>query len=201
MTDDTTPDAGSPFAEPAAQPAPQPDQVASPETARAPELAPAAAQPPRRRRRGGVIAGFVLAGLVIVGLAVLCGYLWNVHSEYVAQNEELRDAATELGGEVATVRAQYEQLKTELDDTVAQLNDAKASISDLANSEAQAGDDRQALVDVTDALQECADARQNLINHLKEAYKWTPESLRANEASVTQYCNKVIASYKAIIND
>ena len=119
----------------------------------------------------------------------------------MAQNEQLRDTAQELGGDVADARAQAEQLQADVDETLAQLQEAKDTINGLANSEAQAGDDRQALIDVVDSLQECADLRQDLIDHLHESYKWTASSLAEREDSITSYCKKVTKAYNEIIDD
>ncbi len=147
------------------------------------------------------MTALVIALVLMVGFGVLSAYLWSVHSQYVAQNEELRSTASSLGSELATSRALAEQVQGQLDDTNAQLEVAKATVNDLANSEAHAGDDRQALLDIASGLQQCADARQNLIDHLNEASKWTSESLRAYEKSTTTYCNKVIKAYKAVLDE
>ena len=158
-------------------------------------------QPATASGRKGLVIALVLAIVAAVALGALSVYLWSVHSQYVAQNEQLRDAAVDLGTDVATARAQAEQLQAQVDDTLAQLQEAKDTINGLANSEAQAGDDRQALVDIADSLQECANLRQDLIDHLNEAYKWTPSSLAERERSITSYCNKVTKAYNAIIDD
>ena len=185
--DDSTPE--SPFGwAPTASPVPDAVVTQEPEPAKA------------SGKRGLVIA-LVIALVAVVGLAGLSVYLWSVHSQYVAQNEQLRDAAESLGGEVGENKAKAEAVQAQLDDTKAQLEEAKDTISGLANSEAQAGDDRQTLIDVADGLQQCADARQNLIDHLNEAYKWTAESLRAYEASTTKYCNRAKDAYDEVVND
>lgn len=158
-------------------------------------------KPTKASGRRGLVIALVIAFVAVVALAGLSVYLWSVHSEYVAQNEELRSTAESLGGEVATSRATIEAAQAGLADTKAQLADAKDTINGLANSEAQAGDDRQALIDIADGLKQCAAARQNLINHLDEAYKWTAESLRAFEANTTTYCNKVTKAYNELVND
>jgi chromosome segregation ATPase len=165
----------------------------------APVSEPAA--PARASGKGWLIAALVVSGVALLGLTVLTSYLWNVHSQYVAQNEELREVADTLGTDVATAQAHADEVQAQLDQTVAQLEVAKDTINGLANSEAQAGDDRQALVDVAAGLKECADARQDLIDHLNEASRWTPESLRANENSITTYCNGVVKAYQEIVND
>ena len=161
----------------------------------------AAAEPTPASDRKGLKIALILAMLAVVALGAMSIYLWTVHSGYVAQNEKLRETATELGSDLATSRATAQQLQEQLDQTKDQLYEAKATINDLANSEAQAGDYRQALIDLANGLQECADARQNLIDHLKEAYRWTPESLRANEQSINEYCGKVAKSYRELIDD
>ena len=157
--------------------------------------------PAKASGKRGLVIALVIACVAVVALGAFSAYLWSVHSQYVAQNESLRDTAKSLGGEVATNRAKAKVVQAQLDDTTAQLKDAKDTINGLANSEAHAGDDRQALIDIANGLQRCADARQNLISHLDEAYKWTTESLRANEASTTTYCNKVTKAYKAVLNE
>ena len=142
--------------------------------------------PAKASGKTGLVIALVIALLAVVALGALSAYLWTVHSQYVAQNEELREtrdhrwaASWRRAGRRRT------RCRSQLDDVNAQLTEAKDTINGLANSEAHAGDDRQALIDVADGLQQCADARQNLIDHLNEAYKWTPESLRANEAATT----------------
>jgi uncharacterized protein HemX len=159
-----------------------------------------APKPAKASGRGWLIAGLVVAALAAIGFGVFSAYLWSVHSQYVAQNEELREIADGLGTDVAERQASLESLQAELDDTAAQLQVAKDTINGLANSEAQAGDDRQALVDVAEGLQECADARQDLIDHLNEAHLWTAESLRATENSITEYCDKVEKAYDEVVN-
>jgi hypothetical protein len=166
----------------------------------APEATPASGMPRKRSRKGLVIA-LVLVSLLAVGLAGLSAYLWSVHSQYVSQNEQLRDDASSLGTDLASAQAEAEDVQAQLDDTTAQLEEAKATINGLANSEAQAGDDRQALIDVADGLQQCANARQDLIDHLNESYKWTAASLKASEASITKYCNRVMKQYKEVVGD
>ncbi|MGC4175748.1 hypothetical protein [Demequina sp.] len=151
--------------------------------------------------RKGLVIGLILALVGVVALGGLSAYLWSVHSQYVAQNEQLRDEAATLGTDVATERARVEQLQAQLDETAAQLETAKDTINGLANSEAQAGDDRQALIDVADGLQECASARQDLIDHLNESYKWTAASLAQREADITTYCKKVTKAYNEILDD
>jgi chromosome segregation ATPase len=143
----------------------------------------------------------VLALVAVVALGALSAYLWSVHSQYVAQNEQLRDEAESLGTDVATAQAQVEELQAQVDETAAQLQEAKDTVNGLANSEAQAGDDRQALIDIVTGLQECADLRQDLIDHLNESYKWTASSLAAREDSITSYCKKVTKAYNEIIDD
>jgi len=139
--------------------------------------------------------------VLVLGLAALSAYLWTVHSQYVAQNSELRAEAEELGTSVAEARAMADELQAQVDETNAQLQEAKDTINGLANSEAQAGDDRQSLIDIADGLQECADLRQDMIDHLNEAYKWTASSLRAREADITTYCKKVTKAYNEVIDD
>jgi len=159
-----------------------------------------APKPARASGKRWLVAALVVACLAVVGLTVLTSYLWTVHEQYVAQNQELRDAATDLGTDVAATRAALEELQADLDETTAQLDVAKDTINGLANSEAQAGDDRLALIDVADGLQECAEARQNLIDHLNEASRWTPESLAASERSITKYCDRVEDAYDEVVN-
>lgn len=183
MTNEFWPDAGEPL--PVAPPPP----VAPP------------APPARRRGRVGFTVAFVVLTLLVVGLGAFSAYLWTVHSQYVAQNQELRDTASELGSELADAHGAALTLEAQLAETKTQLEEAKTRFSDVANSEAQAGDDLQALEDVVNGLQECADARQDLIDHLNEAYRWTPESLAATERSVTQYCDSVNALAREIIDD
>lgn len=139
--------------------------------------------------------------MLALGLGGLSAYLWSVHSRYVAQNEQLRETAQELGSEVADTRAAVERLQAEVDETTAQLDEAKDTINSLANSQAQAGDDRLELVDIADGLQQCADARQDLIDHLNEAERWTASSLAASERSITEYCNKVTKAYREVVDD
>lgn len=167
----------------------------------APEPLPVEPKPATPSGRKGLVIGLIVALIAVVGLGALSAYLWSVHSQYVAQNEQLRDTAQELGGDVADTRAQAEQLQAGVDETLAQLQEAKDTINGLANSEAQAGDDRQALIDVVDSLQECADLRQDLIDHLHESYKWTASSLAEREDSITSYCKKVTKAYNEIIDD
>jgi hypothetical protein len=119
----------------------------------------------------------------------------------VAQNEELRDTALELGDQVGATRAKIDEMQAHLDATNLQLGKAKDTINGLANSEAQAGDDRQALIDVADGLQQCADARQELIDYLKQSYRWTASSLRAIEANTTKYCKEVTKNFKELVED
>jgi uncharacterized protein HemX len=167
----------------------------------APEPQPVEPKPATPSGRKGLVIALIVALVAVVGLGALSAYLWSVHSQYVAQNEQLRDTAQELGGDVADARAQAEQLQADVDETLAQLQEAKDTINGLANSEAQAGDDRQALIDVVDSLQECADLRQDLIDHLHESYKWTASSLAEREDSITSYCKKVTKAYNEIIDD
>ena len=194
MTDD------APFAQPAS-PTPAsdewPPELLSEQTAAQPAEQLAEQRTQKSSRRGLVIA-LVIALVLMVTFGALSAYLWSVHSQYVAQNEELRDTASGLGSELATSRALAEDVQGQLDDTNAQLEAAKATVKDLANSEAHAGDDRQALLDIASGLQQCADARQNLIDHLKEASKWTTKSLRDYESSTTTYCNKLIKAYRSV---
>ena len=189
MTDD------APFAEPT-PPAPASDEL-PPDLAAAKLPEEPTEQAAKKSGRRGLVIALVIALVLMVAFGALSAYLWSVHSQYVAQNEELRDTATGLGSELATSRALAEEVQGQLDETKAQLEEAKATVSDLANSEAHAGDDLQSLVDIASGLQDCADSRQNLINHLKEASKWTAKSLRDYESSTTTYCNKVIKAYKA----
>lgn len=161
----------------------------------------AASEPATASDRKGLKIALILAMLAVVALGAMSIYLWTVHSEYVAQNEQLRETAEEIGTDLATSRATAQELQDQLAQTKDQLDEAKATINDLANSEAQAGDDRQALIDLANGLQDCADARQDLIDHLKEAYRWTPESLRASERSIDDYCGKVAKSYRELIDD
>jgi len=161
----------------------------------------AALTPPKSRGRRGLVIALVFALVAVLGLGALSAYLWSVHSQYVAQNEELRETAQDLGDQVGTERAKIDEIQAHLDATNLQLGKAKDTINGLANSEAQAGDDRQALIDVADGLQECAKARQELINYLKQSYKWTTSSLRAIEASTTKYCNEVAKNFKEIVDD
>jgi hypothetical protein len=158
-------------------------------------------KPAKASGRGWLIFALIIALLGVVALGALSTYLWRVHAQYVAQNEELREVAESLGTDVAEMQAHIAEVQADLDETTAQLDEAKDTINGLANSEAQAGDDRQSLIDVATALEECADARQTLIDHLNEASRWTPESLRANEQDVTDYCNDVKATYDRIVND
>jgi len=167
----------------------QPDAVVAEE----PKPAPASG-------KKGLVVALVLVSTLALALGALSAYLWTVHSQYVAQNEELRAEAGDLGADVAESRAKAEELQAQVEATLAQLDEAKETINGLANSEAQAGDDRQALIDVADGLQECADLRQDMINHLNEAYKWTASSLRAREADITTYCKKVTKAYKEIVD-
>ena len=155
---------------------------------------------PRASGKGWLVAALVVACLAVVGLTALTSYLWTVHEQYVAQNQELRDAASELGTDVAATRAALEEVQADLDETTAQLDVAKDTINGLANSEAQAGDDRLALIDVADGLQQCAEARQDLIDHLNESSRWTPESLAASERSITRYCDGVEDAYDEVVN-
>ena len=104
--------------------------------------------PAKASGKTGLVIALVLALVAVVALGAFSAYLWTVHSQYVAQNEALRETATTLGGEVATSRAKADEVQSQLDDVNAQLTDAKDTISGLANSEAQAGDDRQTLIDV-----------------------------------------------------
>lgn len=169
----------------------------------APDAAPAATiapKPARASGRGWLIAALVVALVAILGLTTLSSYLWNVHAQYVEQNEELREVSSSLGTDLAELQAVADDVQAQLDETNAQLEEAKDTINGLANSEAQAGDDRQALVDVAKALEECADARQDLIDHLNEAELWTPESLRAREQDITEYCNDVKDTYDEVVN-
>jgi len=168
------------------------------------DLVPEPTEPPypaTASGRKGLIVAVVLVSVLALALAALSAYLWTVHSDYVAQNETLRDQAADLGQSVADSRAHAESVQAQLDDTVSQLDEAKATINSLANSEAQAGDDRQALIDVADGLRECADARQDLIGYLHESWKWTPASLRSSETSINKYCKQVVKSYNEILDD
>ena len=172
-----------------------------PFAAEAQPAATAPAKPATPSGRKGLVIALIVALIAVVGLGALSAYLWSVHSQYVAQNEELREAAEDLGDDVADARAQAEQLQADVDETLVQLQEAKDTINGLGNSEAQAGDDRQALIDVADSLQECADLRQDLIDHLHESYKWTASSLAEREDAITAYCKKVTKAYKELVDE
>ena len=75
----------------------------------------AAAEPTPASDRKGLKIALILAMLAVVALGAMSIYLWTVHSEYVAQNEKLRETATELGSDLATSRATAQQLQEQLD--------------------------------------------------------------------------------------
>jgi len=165
----------------------------------APQPAPSvgqASEKPRRPRRALVTTAFVVGTLLIIALTGAVFYLWNVHSTYVAQNEALRAEATEIGSTLATERAVAETQAAKLEQVQGELDEAKATISDVANAGAHAGDDVQTLRDIYSSMVECADARQELVDHLWERDRWTTESLRANEQSIEDFCADVRQAYR-----
>ena len=60
----------------------------------------AAAEPTPASDRKGLKIALILAMLAVVALGAMSIYLWTVHSEYVAQNEKLRETAAWLDAEL-----------------------------------------------------------------------------------------------------
>lgn len=164
-----------------------------------PVAAPAGPPAPgrRRSRRDAVVLavralGWTAAASGVLALGALSAYLWVTHTEWADQNEKLRAEATELGTELAEVSAQASAAESALETTSAQLEEAKTTISTLANDDATAIDDLQYLEDLTTSVVECADERAELIGYLKQSSRYTASSLRNAENEIDRYCGEIV---------
>lgn len=171
---------------------------AAPEGASPPTPVAPAPAPERRRSRRDVVVlalralGWTAAASGVLALAALSAYLWVTHTQWTDQNEKLRAEATALGTDLAEASAQASSAQAELETTAAQLDEAKTTISTLANDDATAIDDLQYLEDLTTSVVECADERAELIGYLKQSSRYTASSLRNAENEIDRYCGEII---------
>lgn len=191
---------------PAQPPAPVPPQPSAPaEPLVVTESATTAPQQrPRPRSRGlRVFRGiaWTLFGAGVAALAAFSGYLWLTHEQWVDQNEELRTEALELGEQLATARAESEANAADLAQTQAQLDEAKNTISTLADEDANASDDFRFATDVIEQMRTCAEERDELIGYLKQAERYTASSLRQAESSIDEYCQEVEDAWETYLEE
>lgn len=199
-----------------AAPPPQPGQPVPPPPPTSPrgaaphapaQPAPASAAPqqpepgaPRRRKRraGRIVAhavGWTFLGAGILTLGGLSAYLWSTHQEWVDQNEQLRVEAESLGERLAVAEAEAEAADAQQADTAAQLEEAKATISTLADQDANATDELTYVEDLVQQVLVCADERAELIGYLKESQLYTASSLREAESSIDEFCDGLADSW------
>ena len=191
------PPASFPTAPPAAQfPPPASYAPAVPETAPAEPT-----QPHRRRGRGAVVAVVLLSLLLAAALGV-GGYLWYAADRWSADAAVWEAQAREHGQRVAVLENELEASTRELTSAREQLSTATTRITELANEKAQLGDANavnQALIDyqqrvseaagsVAQALGRCTDGQGRLIEYLRTAEQWDPDSLQQFADQVSALC-------------
>lgn len=144
---------------------------------------------------------WTLLGSGAAALVALSGYLWLTHDQWIDQNEDLRAEALTLGEEVAVARAEAEANAEALDETQSQLDEAKNTISTLADEDANASDGLRYATDVIENLQLCADERAELIGYLKQAERYTASSLRQAESDIDDFCQDVEESWETYLEE
>jgi uncharacterized protein YhaN len=157
-----------------------------------------ASAPPRRKRRPLWWLGWISAGLGVLALVGLSAYLVVVARQWSDRVDDLTVISEELGQSVADARAAQTDAEARMDIARAELANATARISDLANEEAQAKDRESVLIDYVDAMISCATSRQELINVLTDSRYFFPGKTTAQvEREVTTYCDGVAADFNA----
>lgn len=141
-----------------------------------------------RGRRAVRALGWTFAGAGVAALAAFSGYLWLTHEQWVDQNDQLRAEALELGEKLAQSRLEAEQAQASLTTTSDQLDEAKSTISTLADQDANATDGQRYAEEIAEWALECADERDVLVDYLKESWRYTDASLRNAESNINEYC-------------
>lgn len=138
----------------------------------------------------------MLVSVLILGLAAVTGYLVLTHQQWVQQNQQLRDEAAILGTELAANHQEMVRLSDAAADTAAQLEEAKARVSELANQDANASDSLHVVEDLMQRMVECAEQRQRHIDVLSDpTLVYTDSSTAQVERSITEFCDAVSAAW------
>lgn len=201
------PVAPAPLPVPATQPTPYPvapGAVAAPVmpvTAMVPpaEASAPAAAPVRKRAGVGTWILRIVVVLALLAMAGVSGYLIWVSNEWHQQVDQLTEINTELGQKVADEQSAALTAQANADEAMAQLDELKSRVTDLANEEANATDNQSVLVNYLDAMVECADGRQELIDVLTDSSLYYPGTTNAAvERELRTYCDGVKEQYNAL---